>query len=90
LNELRLLPQLRGIVALGKIGFDTVLTAFRSQGYDLPRPVFGHGALAELGSGLPWLLASYHPSQQNTQTGRLTPEMFDTVWNAARERLNRG
>ncbi len=87
LNELRLLENLRGIVALGRIGFDTVLTAYRSLGYSVPRPTFGHGELSALGDGLPWLLASYHPSQQNTQTGRLTPAMFDTIWAAARERL---
>lgn len=87
LAELRLLENLQGIVALGKIGFDTVVTAYRGLGAGVLRPVFGHGALNSLGEGLPWLLASYHPSQQNTRTGRLTPEMFDAVWQAARERL---
>ncbi len=87
LAELRLLRNLRIIVALGAIGFETVLTAYRAQGYDIPRLKFGHGALYRLGEGLPWLLASYHPSQQNTQTGRLTPAMFDTIWQKAREIL---
>lgn len=74
-------------MALGSIGFEAVLTVFRAQGYPIPRLKFGHGALYELGNGLPWLLASYHPSQQNTQTGRLTPAMFDTIWQKANERL---
>ena len=87
LTELRLLKNLQGMVALGSIGFEAVLTVLRAQGYPIPRLKFGHGALYELGNGLPWLLASYHPSQQNTQTGRLTPAMFDTIWQKAKERL---
>lgn len=87
LAELRLLKNLQGVVALGKIGFDTVLTAFRALEHPIHRAEFGHGALVSLGDGLPWLLASYHPSQQNTQTGRLTPEMFDSVWQTARRLL---
>ncbi len=81
--ELSLLRNLQGIVALGRIGFDTVLTAYRALGHAANHPGFGHGAVAPLGEGLPWLLASYHPSQQNTQTGRLTQEMFDRIWQAA-------
>jgi len=50
---------------------------------------FGHGALHRIGGGYPWLLASYHPSQQNTQTGRLTPAMFDQIWNKTKELLYR-
>ena len=87
LRELRLLDRLQVIVALGLIGFETVQTAYRQQGYPIPRLRFGHGALYTLGEGLPWLLASYHPSQQNTQTGRLTVPMFDTIWQKARELL---
>ncbi len=87
LAELRLLRNLQIIVALGAIGFETVLTAYRLQGHDIPRLKFGHGAIYQLGEGLPWLLASYHPSQQNTQTGRLTPAMFDSIWQKARELL---
>lgn len=82
--ELRLLHNLQGIVALGAIAFESVLTAYRQLGQPLPRFKFGHGAFYPLGEGLPWLLASYHPSQQNTQTGRLTPAMFDEIWSQAR------
>lgn len=89
LRELDLLERLQGIVALGSIGFETVLTAYRQKGFAVPKLKFGHGALGSLGQGLPWLLASYHPSQQNTQTGRLTPQMFDTIWEKANELLGR-
>lgn len=85
--ETRLLKNLQVIVALGAIGFETVLTFYRQQGFAIPRLKFGHGALYPLGPGLPWLLASYHPSQQNTQTGRLTVAMFDTIWQKASELL---
>jgi uracil-DNA glycosylase family 4 len=87
LTELRLLKNLQLIVALGLIGFETVLISYRMQGASIPRLKFGHGALYPLGAGLPMLLASYHPSQQNTQTGRLTPAMFDTIWQKARQTI---
>lgn len=85
LREMELLRCVQGIVALGGIAFENILTVYRSQGHAIPRLAFGHEAFYRLGEGLPWLLASYHPSRQNTQTGRLTPEMFDRVWARARE-----
>lgn len=87
LAELKLLSRLQGIVALGAIGFDTVQAVYREMGKTIPRLRFGHGAFYSLGKDLPWLLASYHPSQQNTQTGRLTAAMFDEIWQKARENL---
>lgn len=87
LRELELLGRIQGIVVLGQIAFTNVLSIFREKGYALPRLEFGHDRLFELGQGLPWLLASYHPSRQNTQTGRLTVEMFDRVWARARQLL---
>lgn len=98
-EELRLLaPGLRGVVALGSFGWNQVLRVMRAEGWDVatPRPRFGHGAEASVGrpEGLPAagdtperlpVLASYHPSQQNTFTGTLTEEMFDAVWARARE-----
>ncbi|HEX9017990.1 MAG TPA: uracil-DNA glycosylase [Anaerolineaceae bacterium] len=86
--ELRMLENLQGIVALGAIAFETVRTVYNQLGVTVPRWKFGHGALFSLGDSLPWLLASYHPSQQNTQTGRLTVEMFDAVWQKARDLLH--
>lgn len=87
LTELGLLHNLRGIVALGAIAMDNICAALRARGAVLPKMKFGHGAYYEMGEGLPWLLASYHPSQQNTQTGRLTVPMFDSIWRSAREKL---
>lgn len=86
-TEFRLLKNLRGIVALGQIGFDAVLAFYRAAGRDPGKPKFGHNVLNSLADDLPWLLASYHPSQQNTQTGRLTESMFDQVWQRARDLL---
>jgi len=68
------------IVALGKIAFEQILrlNALRRASYP-----FSHGATYKLPSGV-WLLASYHPSRQNTQTGRLTIEMFNSIWEKAK------
>jgi uracil-DNA glycosylase family 4 len=76
-----------GIVALGRIAFDSLIELWKGQGYEIPRLEFGHGAFYRLPGGLPWLLISYHPSKQNTQTGRLTSEMFDPIWRQARDLL---
>ena len=78
--EIDLLENLQGYVALGRIAFDGIRRMHKIQGVDLPSTDFGHNEFYELGEGLPWLLSSYHPSQQNTLTGRLTQEMFDEIW----------
>lgn len=83
--EINLLDNLQGFVALGRIAFEGIIRMYKLQEEDLPSMDFGHNRLYELGSGLPWLLSSYHPSQQNTLTGRLTEEMFDAVWTRAKE-----
>jgi uracil-DNA glycosylase family 4 len=82
--EVEVLSHLQGFIALGKIAFDGIQRMYTMQGIDLPKMDFGHNRFYELGSGLPWLLSSYHPSQQNTLTGRLTQEMFDAVWKRAK------
>lgn len=79
-QELSLLKRLKVIVVLGQIAFDYTLRLYRQNGYQIPKVSFGHGAVESLGDGLPWLVSSYHPSRQNTQTGRLTEAMFDEIW----------
>jgi uracil-DNA glycosylase family 4 len=90
-NELALLAHVQIIVALGHIAFDHILRLFKersqSPNIDLRGMQFAHGASYRLGAQLPLLIASYHPSRQNTQTGRLTPGMFDTVWTATLSQL---
>lgn len=76
--ELKLLPGLRGMVALGRLAFDNI---HRTLG-ERPAKPFGHGVEHQLGSF--WLISSYHPSQQNTSTGKLTREMLDAVFARAR------
>ena len=84
-EEVDLLSELQGFVALGKIAFDGIRRMYQMQDITLPKMKFGHNLYYTLGPGLPWLLCSYHPSQQNTRTGRLTEAMFDAVWRRARE-----
>ena len=87
-REMRLLSEVRVVVALGAFGWDAALRAFADLGHELrPRPRFGH--LAEVGIGPYVLLGSYHPSQQNTFTGRLTAPMFDAVLARAGEAARR-
>jgi uracil-DNA glycosylase family 4 len=92
-RELSLLPDVMVIVALGGLAWNAVLRMLgeREYGVPSPRPAFGHGAEVEIAapagrsrSGIA-LLGSYHPSQQNTFTGRLTRDMFDAVWERAVE-----
>lgn len=87
-RELKLLRHARVVVALGKIAFDSFLKAYQESGGSVPkpRPRFGHGATFRLGSDLT-LLGSYHPSQQNTFTGKLTRPMFHRIFKKARQLL---
>jgi uracil-DNA glycosylase family 4 len=84
-NEITLLRDVRVVVGLGKVGFDAALEAFRRGGkIDYARrPAFAHGATYHLGPCT--FIASYHPSQQNTYTGRLTRPMLDSVFAGARQ-----
>lgn len=86
-RELALLANVRVIVALGAFGWDAALRALAETGRPVPtpRPRFGHGTEAVIGDIT--LLGTYHPSQQNTFTGRLTPAMFDAVIGRAREQV---
>lgn len=85
-REIRLLSDLKVVLCLGRVAYDTCVRIFSEWSWvrkgDVPP--FAHGVAHPMGEGLPVLLASYHPSRQNTQTGRLTEEMLDTVVGAAR------
>jgi len=85
-RELEGLKNLRVIVALGKIGFDSYLLYLKRRGLIATRApfLFAHGATHKMPDGKT-LLASYHPSNQNTQTGKLTRPMFVEVFKKARE-----
>ncbi|PKQ24406.1 MAG: uracil-DNA glycosylase [Actinobacteria bacterium HGW-Actinobacteria-5] len=87
--ELALLPSVRVLLCLGGFAWDVALHQLARTGRPVPRPRprFGHGVVAPVGDL--WLLGSYHPSQQNTFTGRLTPAMLDEVFATARERGGR-
>ncbi|MGE0448079.1 MAG: uracil-DNA glycosylase [Vicinamibacterales bacterium] len=87
--EIDALPRIRIVVALGRIGFDAYLALLRSRGAAVrPRPLFAHGRSTALPNGHQ-LIGCYHPSRQNTNTGRLTPEMIAAVFRQARRLIQR-
>ena len=87
-EEMRLLSNLRVAIALGGVAFRTFLAAWNAVGHNIPspRPRFRHGAVWHLPSTA--LIASYHPSQRNTQTGLLKESSFDEVFRVARRLLD--
>lgn len=86
LDELQQLRNLNVVVALGGIAFKSYFNARKKLGWlnPIPLPVFGHGVNAGLSDGVT-VVGSYHPSQQNTQTGRLNEAMLDAVFREARQ-----
>ena len=84
-RELELLPNLKVVVALGKIAFDIYLATLKSRGAIASRApfVFGHDLQYRIAPGEPVLVSSYHPSQQNTSTGKLTEAMLTSVFRRA-------
>jgi uracil-DNA glycosylase family 4 len=78
-SEIAALPRVRVVVALGKIAFDAYLQLLKRRGLIVrPKPKFGHGSTWTLPNGQT-LIGCYHPSRQNTNTGKLTPRMMDAV-----------
>jgi uracil-DNA glycosylase family 4 len=87
--ELAALPAISVVVALGRIGFDAYLQLLKARGIAVrPKPQFGHGSVDVLPNGRV-LIGCYHPSRQNTNTGKLTPRMMDDVFRAAKRQLSR-
>ena len=89
-RDLELLKRVQVVVALGRVAFDAYLGILREQGKIARRSgfVFAHNVTHETGPGQPRLISSYHPSQQNTSTGKLTEAMFRAVFDGARRLLN--
>ena len=88
LEELRLLSKLKVIVPLGQIAFTQLLKSLRQNELEIPSLAFGHGKTYSLPRG-PTIVCSYHPSQQNTQTGKLTRPMFEKIFEIAQSVMNR-
>jgi uracil-DNA glycosylase family 4 len=89
IEELQALRNVRVVIPLGFIGFKTYFGARKALGWKTPSPLpaFAHAGVALLDDGL-CVVSSYHPSQQNTQTGKLTEAMFDDVFRKARKRID--
>jgi uracil-DNA glycosylase len=86
--EIAALPNVRVVVALGRIGFDAYLRLLKRRGVTVkPKPAFGHALTHVLPNGQT-LVGCYHPSRQNTNTGKLTARMMDDVFRAARRALD--
>ncbi len=90
LRELDLLRRVQIIVPLGQLAFTQTLKSLRIKGYNIPSLLFGHGKTYKISKGdsILTLMTTYHPSQQNTQTGRLTREMFQSVFNQVFKNLS--
>ena len=83
-QELRLLENIRVVLALGRVAFDTYVRFLKEQNLDTNGLTFKHGALYRFAEPHPALCASYHPSRQNTQTGVLTMRMLERVFKSIR------
>jgi len=83
-QEMQALSHMQGVVVLGKIALEGLLSLPAFAYLPKKQFPFGHNRFYETLPGLPWILCSYHPSLQNTQTGRLTAEMFDQIWQKAK------
>ena len=91
IEEIKLLKNVKVVVTLGKLAFDGYYKALKLSGYPQKsgqtKPSFGHGARYETPDGK-LLISSFHPSRQNTQTGRLTREMFDSIFDIVKTNMD--
>ena len=91
LTELDLLRKVRIIIPLGQIAFAQTLRSLRLKGAEIPSLPFGHGKVYEVSTGQALrtisLITTYHPSQQNTQTGKLTRPMFHRIFRTVKKKL---
>jgi uracil-DNA glycosylase family 4 len=76
-EEIQLLPKIHVVLALGRVAFETYVKFLKEEGVETKRFKFSHGAIYTPSPPYPVLAASYHPSRQNTQTGKLTKQMLD-------------
>jgi uracil-DNA glycosylase family 4 len=90
LEELQKLKSVRVVITLGSIAFKTYFAARKQLGWTNPAPLpaFQHSGIVTMEEGTR-VISSYHPSQQNTQTGKLTEDMFDEIFRGARKELDR-
>ncbi len=88
-REFELLPNVRVLIGLGQIGFNAALDVLQAHGVELPRPrpKFGHNVCYRIGQYT--VIGTYHPSRQNTNTGKLTRTMFDAVFKRAKRELRK-
>jgi uracil-DNA glycosylase family 4 len=86
--EVTQLRRVQIVVALGRIGFEAWLKLLERRGVAGARAQFGHGSVTRMGGRLPILVGSYHPSRQNTNTGKLTARMMSDVFRTARRLLD--
>jgi uracil-DNA glycosylase family 4 len=90
LREIKLLKNVKVVVGLGKVGFDNAFNVYREMGLTTleARPKFAHGAAYQLNDHVT-LIGSFHPSQQNTFTGKLTQPMFDAIFSKAKRLMSK-
>jgi uracil-DNA glycosylase family 4 len=86
LKELDLLNNVKVLIPLGQIALTQTVRSFRQKGLDIPSLAFGHGKVYPLPNGQT-IITTYHPSQQNTQTGKLTRPMFHQIFKMVRKKL---
>src|SRR4030043_1124883 len=85
LKELDLLNNVKVLIPLGQIALTQTVRSFRQKGLDIPSLAFGHGKVYPLPNGQT-IITTYHPSQQNTQTGKLTRTMFHKIFRIAKDK----